>query len=102
MKIRYCHANNFKNPSCPVGWGTLRWTKDTCLGGGMVIVSESCADEPKERNCKYLVDDESEIEYCPTCGTALEIKDNKKREPLLLFGTHLKEAWEVIKYLFNK
>ncbi len=66
MKVRYCHANNFKNPPCSVGW--------EIIGPGY---SHSCTDDPKEVNCKYLVYDKPEIEFCPTCGTALGIKNDE-------------------------
>lgn len=64
MKVRYCQANNLKNSPCPVGWGSAdsRGTK-------------SCLDEPKEANCKYLVEIEPEVEVCPCCGTPIGIKE---------------------------
>jgi len=52
---------------CPVAWGSVGTE-------GL----KSCYDEPMEENCKYLVDEEPEVECCPTCGTALGIKQEGK------------------------
>jgi len=71
MKVRYCQENNFNNPPCPVGWGSAHSDQ------GSICHIESCLDDPKEKYCRYLVDDKPEIEYCPTCGTVLGIKDDK-------------------------
>ncbi len=65
MKKRYCQANNFQNPPCPVGWGSA--------GSKYVL---SCMDEPKEENCRYLVTEGPEVEFCSTCGTALGMKES--------------------------
>ncbi len=47
MKIRYCDKVPLIG-SCEVGWGSL--------SGGEY---HSCHDEPKEKNCRYLVEDDT-------------------------------------------
>ncbi len=63
--IRYCQANSGKNPPCPVGWGNAS-----------IKGIKSCLDDPKEENCKYLVN-ENDIYFCPICGSALGMKGDQ-------------------------
>lgn len=63
MKIRYCEKIG-RFGYCPVAWAIATSTE-----------SKKCTDNPQGKNCAYLVDDEPEIEFCPTCGTALGIKE---------------------------
>jgi hypothetical protein len=57
--IRYCETAKSKIIPCNVG-----------LGSCSDLDYHFCHDEPKEENCRYLVDD-TDIQFCPTCGTAL-------------------------------
>jgi len=60
---RYCETARHKIVPCDVGW-----TGYTALGG------RTCRDEPKEENCRNLVDD-NEVQTCPYCGAVLKQGD---------------------------
>jgi len=59
MKVRYCDTILKQWKPCEVGWGSLD-------GSGL----KSCTDEPKEKNCRLIVNSEDPL-ICPTCGTVL-------------------------------
>ena len=52
--------------------------------------SFSCLDEPQEKNCGYLVD-ENENQTCPYCGNYLQTQKEH------MFGQNIREAFEIIK-----
>lgn len=60
MKVRYCQTSAGKDHPCRLG-------KSAYI--------KNCFDEPKEENCKYLVEERSKVKYCPTCGTQLWTKE---------------------------
>ena len=72
MKERWCGVHI--NIPCEAGWGQVNCRED----GTQEF--KSCFDLPIKENCRYLIEEEDEP----------------------LFGTHLKEAKEAIKNLFNK
>jgi hypothetical protein len=84
--IRFCTKNLNSSYKCGVGWGQI-----SCLSNGENEF-KGCFDEPKEVNCKNLVDENPQVSYCHFCGTALGIE---KDEPL--FGVHIKELINVLK-----
>ncbi len=66
--IRYCQTARAKLSPCKVGHGSYSAV-------GCVV----CYDEPKEINCRYLVD-ENIPQFCPYCGS--EFKQVKKEKEI--------------------
>ena len=55
--IRYCLTERQKLAPCEIGWGSIG--HDGCY---------TCHDEPQEKNCRMLVD-ENIPQTCPYCQT---------------------------------
>lgn len=58
--IRYCFTKRQDLSPCDAGWGAC--SSDGC---------SSCMDEPQEKNCHNLVD-ENTPQTCPYCGNILQ------------------------------
>ena len=88
MKIRYCETELHQQYPCSVGWGE---------SNNPPIPGRSCMDEPKEKNCKNLVDP-FQIE-CPACGRKLYRKFREYMKERLFFD-RLREAIKTFNDLF--
>jgi len=89
MRVRYCHTEFGKTIPCQVGWSNMD-------SNGK---SESCLDEPKEKNCRNLVDPMEMV--CPTCGRKW-IRPYREYVLERAFGTKLSETFGILKQMLGR